>query len=392
MLSLLLKRPGLQRHHAQHRLRSPRGLQRCQEARQHGRLTAAGITSVDEIIGSFYSRYSDEKGASIRSDGSFVIYPSGKAPEEIVYANPITEEDVTILTDNDRFLLGFLNDGEKTAALYSKAPENSGGICLFIRCHSGEPFEIVTDKISINGKEYSFDPANIMLTIMNGLPFSDCTYTFLIGKSFMEQNQIDSVEDISEITIGLSAIRRNYKNGRTEEIYTNLVTYSTGESDGGEADMPGYAQADYSAGDYHEWETDLYTLKVTAFNPDAAMRTSFGQYKKAFQIHMNLTNLTEDTCIYLFGQEISVNDIEGFGNDDPEYLYIDAGESKNVILYIPMDELKDKGIESVDDVKFSVSCLTNSSYRDDQMLEVSPTGKITQEDYTEDVHKWVDIF
>ena len=316
-------------------------------------LVAAGISSVDEIIGG-YDAFSVESGSGL-DEGSFSVYPTGLSEEEVVPVDPITEEDYTVLTDNDHFLMGVLKNNEKTAALYSYDQHNNE-VLFYMASRRGKSYELLTDSLFINGVDYlkaefEDDEPGIDYLIHRYYAFSDCVYltSFWLDDKFLEENQIGSYDDITEMTIGLKAEDSPF----VEPFWMDLVTYNTDESNEN-VQLPKYAKYKYNTKLQCLWENDYLKVAVDGIQPYGAMRTSDGEYKKAFRTTMYLQNLTDYVLHYSIGKRVSVNNIDGFGDEDIETDWLDSGRATRIILYIPADELEDKGIEAVEQVKFSI--------------------------------------
>ena len=82
-----------------------------------GVLSAAGIVSVDEIEGQIVGLFeSDDDYIHI-----FRFYPTGKKAEDVIAADPVTEEDLTVLADNEHLLFGILKHNAKTDRLLSNS-------------------------------------------------------------------------------------------------------------------------------------------------------------------------------------------------------------------------------------------------------------------------------
>ena len=89
-------------------------------------LTGAGITSVDEISFTLSDR---TEWNSEKEIGTFTVYPTGKKPEEIVKAVPVSVDDLNILEDNDEFTFATFKDPEKASGAACALSDCPG------RCH-----------------------------------------------------------------------------------------------------------------------------------------------------------------------------------------------------------------------------------------------------------------
>lgn len=174
-------------------------------------LTAAGISSIDEIKGAFSLYYDNYRGYEYME---FALYPTGKTAEEIVAATPISENDVEILFENSDVAFGILKRSENTERLYSEILRGGKGFVCFAANKTDHPVDFWLNKASINGITYYsyYGDEDTEKHYLSGDGGSSSTGIAACGSGtelvnwitfdgrFLEENQISDVSDIANFT------------------------------------------------------------------------------------------------------------------------------------------------------------------------------------------------
>ena len=194
-------------------------------------LTAAGISSIDEIKGAFSLYYDNYRGYEYME---FALYPTGKTAEEIVAASPISENDVEILFDNSDVAFGILKRSENTERLYSEILRGGKGFVCFAANKTDHPVDFWLNKASINGiTHYSYyGDEDTEKHYLSGDGGSSWTAIAVCGSGtelvnwitfderFLEENKIGEVSDIANFTFEVL-----YGKPGSPDTSTGPVTY-----------------------------------------------------------------------------------------------------------------------------------------------------------------------
>ena len=354
-----------------------------------GVLSAAGIVSVDEIEGQIVGLFeSDDDYIHI-----FRFYPTGKKAEDVIAADPVTEDDLTVLADNEHLLFGILKHNAKTDFLLSDSKNKEREVYFYAVNRDEETMSLTLGKLSVNGNDYYVyvedDDSSeqgkktfmdhYRISIMSCCPGCSIVSGFPLDDRFMDENQIDSFEDITEMILGLNVSLE----GEYTPIYADLLVYYA-EGNGSESALkPAYVTVDYVQEEQLIADRDEYKLSVTGYEPESVVMNQWGStFQKAFLIHLQIQNKTDVEWTYIVGENISVNDLSGFGISEGDQIQVrvPSGETRDFVCYVPSDRFEENGIDSVDEVRFSLSggpnVITNYHYEE---YEVFPTGKKSED-------------
>ena len=352
-----------------------------------GVLSAAGIVSVDEIDGLIDEWYEEDVGYNHISN-TFRFYPTGKKAEDVIAADPVTEDDLTVLADNEHLLFGILKHNAKTDFLLSDSKNKEREVYFYAVNRDEETMSLTLGKLSVNGNDYYVyvedDDSSeqgkktfmdhYRIGIMSCCPGCTTVSGIPLDDRFMDENQIGSIEDITDMTLGLSVSHE----GEYPPIYADLLVYNA-EGNGGESALkPAYADVDYVQEEQLIVDRDEYKLSVTGYDPESVVMNQWDcTFEKAFLIHLKIQNKTDEEWTYIVGKNVSVNYLPDFGisKEDEIQVRVPAGETGEFVCYIPSDRFEKSGIDSVDEVTFSLSggpkVITSYHYAE---YEVFPTG------------------
>ena len=336
-------------------------------------LVGAGITSVDEISCTLTDQTDRENEKEI---GTFTVYPTGKKPEEIVKADPVSRDDLIILEDNDDFTFAAFKDSEKASCMFFPETMQDNRIEFYAVNKTEDPvtfilYEATADDVPYyeyityedeDGKKRQeknvLNRDNTTVTIMTCMPGCTAIGSFWLDEDFMSDNSINSQGDISIFSFGLGV-----KN-QEESLFSRTIAFNPGEGS-----LPAEASADLeTSNDKSEFQTaDYVKTRDVVADTDQFKITSIGYdpayvdpqtWRNGFLIMLEIENKTEKEYQYSFRNRsdiAAVNRLAGFPIDFVSKCIVPAGGKKEMPAYIDTAYFSDYDIKSVDEVRFLIS-------------------------------------
>lgn len=328
-------------------------------------LTSAGITSVDEISCTL-TDWENEKEI-----GPFTVYPTGKKPEEIVRADPVSMEDLNILEDNDDFTFATFKDPEKASPMFYPVTVQDTRIKFYAVNKTEDPvtfmlykaavddvpyYEYITyededgkenkEKRILNGENWN---TQTIVTCMPGCAAIGC---FWLDEEFMSDNSINSLGDISTFSFGLGV-----KN-REEALFSRTLACNPGGGSLSAEDLEASdKKSEFQTVDYvktRDVVADTDQFKITSIGYDPAY-VNPKTWREGFLIMLEVENKTEKEYHYGFLNwtgNAAVNRLFGFPIEAVKDCVVPAGGKKELSLVVDTTYLSDYPVKSIDEVRF----------------------------------------
>lgn len=347
------------------------------------RLAGAGITSVDEISCTLTDQTNWENEREI---GTFTVYPTGKKPEEIEKADPVSMDDLNILEETDDFIFAAFKDPEKAASMFGTVTGQDNLIKFYAVNKTEKPvtfsaYEAAVDDIPYyyyalyedtdgnESKEKIFlNRGEYPETILTCMPGCAAIGYFWMDEEFMTDNSIESLGDISAFSFGIGV------SGLEKVLYSATLTLSPADgipkdtvsaaadsSSKNNTEKPAYQSVEYVKTKADVFENDAF--KITAVGYDPAYIDP-NNWMEAFAAYLEIENKTEKE--YTFGEyysSVAVNRLAGFSTEGQDQYTIAAGEKGEFRFLIDSTDFSKYGIQSVDEIRFAISA-ESTEYRE----------------------------
>ena len=334
-------------------------------------LTGAGITSVDEISCTLTDKTDWEKEKEI---GTFTVYPTGKKPEEIVKADPVSMDDLNILEDNGDFTFALFKDQEKASPMFYPVTVQDNRIKFYAVNKTEDPVTFIIYKAAVGDvpyysyMTYEDEDGNERkekwflnggnrdaVTIMTCMPGCAAVGSFWLDKEFMSENSINSLEDISAFSFGLGV-----KNLEEALFSRTLACNPGGDSLSAEAAADVEAsnnKSEFQTAEYvktRDVVADTDQFKITSIGYDPAY-VNPQTWRNGFLITLEIENKTEKEYQYgimNWNSYAAVNRLFGFPIEAVKDCVVPAGGRKELSLFVDTTYLSDYPVKSVDEVRF----------------------------------------
>lgn len=336
-------------------------------------LTGAGITSVDEISFTLSDR---TEWNSEKEIGTFTVYPTGKKPEEIVKAVPVSVDDLNILEDNDGFTFATFKDPEKASPMFYPVTVQDNRIKFYAVNKTEDPVTFIIYKAAVDGVPfyeyniYEDEDGNEQKkkkflnggewgtrTIMTCMPGCAAVGSFWLDEDFMSENSINSFGDISAFSFQLGV-----KN-REEALFCRTLACNPGggslsaEAAADAEDSNNKSKSEFQTADYVKTrdvvaDTDQFKITSIGYDPAYVNPKTWGE---GFLIMLEIENKTEKEYQYGFlnwNGYAAVNRLFGFPIEAVKDCVVPAGGRKELSLFVDTTYLSDYPVKSIDEVRF----------------------------------------
>lgn len=164
-------------------------------------LEEAAISSVDEILFQFSGDMQDSNYIFSGSVNPYIaLYPTGKDPDDIIPEGIIAKENMTILAENDDFIVGVLpRDTEEPKGVGSS-------VRFYLQNLSDRTISLKIKDVQVNGLEYLREDSKVKPAVSSSyvigtiLPGCHTTGQFRDpGNLFLKENGFDEINELSGI-------------------------------------------------------------------------------------------------------------------------------------------------------------------------------------------------
>ena len=346
-------------------------------------LAGAGITSVDEIVFTLTDQTDWENEKEI---GTFTVYPTGKKPEEIVKADPVSVDDLNILEENNDFTFAAFKNPEKAASMLSTVTGQDNLIKFYAVNKTKKPVTFSVYEAAVDNIPYYFyitfkdengntrEEKSILSrgeypeTLLTCMPGCAAIGYFWMDTDFMADNSIESPGDISEFSFGLGV------SDSEKVLYSGTLAFCPADgspmdtasvtadsSSKNSTEKPAYQSVEYVSTKADVFENDAFKITAVGYDPAYVNPKT---WMEAFAAYLEIENKTEKEYTFReYDSSVAVNRLAGFSTEGYGQYTIAAGEKGQFRLLIDPTDFSKYGIQSVDEIRFTVSA-ESTEYRE----------------------------